>query len=103
MLNTKSMLLGVLSVVVSVEAFAEREWPDKVFDCQVVTSSGAQGLVSLQSYSLKDATEGAVGLPATTLLGSNGAATRVVQCLEKGKGRAFTDSNFQAWVDGLDQ
>jgi hypothetical protein len=103
MLSIKSVLLVCLSLLVSSVALAEREWPDRVFNCQVVTVNGAQGLVSLQSLSPEDAKQGAVGKTAITLLGNKGSAARVIQCVEKGKGKSFTDSSFQAWLEKLDQ
>lgn len=103
MLATKLRLLLVLSFVFSMEAFAERQWPEKAFDCQVVTNSGSQGLVSLQTFSLKDAQAGAVGLPATTELDNHDVAIRVLQCIEHGKGSSFADAAFQAWFENLAQ
>ena len=103
MLNIKSILLVTVSLLVSAGAHAEREWPDRVFDCQVVTIDGAQGLVSLQSLSPEDARKGAVGKTAVTLLGNQGSAVRVIQCVEKGQGKKFTDSSFQGWFEKLDQ
>jgi hypothetical protein len=103
MLNIKLVLLVTVSLLVSSVAQAEREWPDKVFDCQVATVNGAQGLVSLQSLSAEDARKGVVGKTAVTLLGNQGTAARVIQCVERGKGNKFTDSSFQAWFEKLDQ
>ncbi len=103
MLNVKSLLLVCLSLLVSAAALAERQWPDQVFDCQVATVSGAQGLVSIQSLSPEDAREGVVGKTAITLLGNQDSAARVIQCVEQGKGNQFTDSSFQAWFEQLDQ
>jgi hypothetical protein len=80
---------------------AERKWPEKAFDCQVVTDSGAAGLVGLQTFSLKAAEVGAVGLPARTLLGSRENTVRVVQCVEQGGMKSVSDQNFQSWLDGL--
>ena len=101
MLDVKTILLITLSVLTTAEVVAERAWPNKVFDCQVVTDSGSTGLVGLQTLSLKDAEEGVVGLTATTLLGNRENAVRVVQCVEQGRGASFRDQNFQAWVNGL--
>lgn len=103
MLNIKSILLVTLSMVATAEVLAEREWPEKVFDCQVETSSGAQGLVSIQSLSLDDAEKGVEGLTAITLLGNEESAVRSMQCIEQRSGKSFTDSNFDAWVAGFDQ
>tara|TARA_R110001599_G_scaffold353823_1_gene599180 strand:- start:63604 stop:63915 length:312 start_codon:yes stop_codon:yes gene_type:complete len=103
MLNFKSVLLFAFCVGVSTGALAERPWPNLVFDCQVITTSGAQGLVGIQSFSLKEAETGALGLSAITLLGSHEPADRVVQCVEKGSGNSFSDSSFQAWVEDMDQ
>ncbi len=103
MLKIKSVLLVCSSLLVSVVALAEREWPDQVFDCQVVTITGAQGLVSIQSLSADDAESGVVGKPAVTLLGNRDSAARVIQCIERGKEQAFTDTSFQAWFEGLEQ
>ena len=100
MLDVKTILLVILSVLTTAEVLADRAWPNKVFDCQVVTDSGSTGLVGLQTFSLKDAEEGVVGLTATTLLGNRERAVRVVQCVEQGRGKSFSDQNFQAWVDG---
>ena len=100
MLDVKTILLIALSVLTTAEVVAERAWPNTVFDCQVVTDSGSTGLVGLQTFSLKDAEEGVVGLTATTLLGNRENAVRVVQCVEQGSGKVFKDQNFQAWVDG---
>lgn len=101
--NIKPMLLLTLSIAACTGAFAERQWPEVIFACQVVTSSGAQGLVTLQSLSLNDAEQGAVGLPAITLAGSKGIAERVMQCIEVQGGQAFTDGSFQAWYKNLDK
>ena len=101
MLDVKTILLIALSVLTTAEVVAERAWPNTVFDCQVVTDSGSTGLVGLQTFSLKDAEEGVVGLTATTLLGNRENAVRVVQCVEQGRGASFRDQNFQAWVNGL--
>ena len=101
MLDVKTILLITLSVLTTAEVVAERAWPNKVFDCQVVTASGSTGLVGLQTFSLKDAEEGVVGLTATTLLGNRENAVRVVQCVEQGSGKVFRDQNFQAWVNAL--
>lgn len=103
MLHVKSVLLACLFLLGSVASLAELAWPDRVFNCQVVTVTGAQGLVSLQSLSLEDARQGAVGKTALTLLGNKDTAARVIQCVEKGKGNRFTDSSFQAWFEALDQ
>ncbi len=103
MLNVKTVLLVCSSLLVSVAALAEREWPDRVFDCQVVTITGAQGLVSIQSLSADDAEKGVVGKPAVTLLGERDSAARVMQCIERGKEKAFTDTSFQAWFEQLDK
>jgi hypothetical protein len=103
MLDIKRILLVTLSMLATAEVLAERAWPNKVFDCQVLTGSGATGLVSLQTFSLTDAEEGAVGSAATTLLGKRESAVRVVQCVEQGRGKSFSDQNFQAWVDELAQ
>ena len=101
MLDVKTILLIALSVLTTAEVVAERAWPNTVFDCQVVTDSGSTGLVGLQTFSLKDAEEGVVGLTATTLLGNRENAVRVVQCVEQGRGASFRDQNFQAWVNAL--
>lgn len=103
MLNIKSMLLLILSMAMCTAAFAERQWPEAVFACQVVTNSGAQGLVSLQSLSRQEAESGAVGLPVITLAGSTGVAARVLQCIETSGGQTFTDSSFQGWYKKLDK
>ena len=102
MLKIKSMLLFILSMVVCAGASAERQWPEKVFACQVVTGAGAQGLVNLQSVSQQEAESAAVGLPAITLAQNKGVAARVVQCIEATGGHTFTDSSFQAWYEKLD-
>ncbi|MDG2046502.1 MAG: hypothetical protein P8J79_04730 [Halioglobus sp.] len=101
MLDIKMILLVTLSVLTALEVLAERPWPEKVFECQIVTASGASGLVGLQTFSLNEAEDGVVGLTATTLLGNKESAVRVVQCVEQGRGQSFKDQNFQAWVDGL--
>jgi hypothetical protein len=67
----------------------------------VVTINGAQGLVSIQTFSLEDARERAVGLPANTLLGNQDKAARILQCIEQGSGKKFADSSFQAWFEQL--
>ena len=101
MLDIKTLLLATLSMFAAADALAQRPWPNKVFDCQVVTSTGSTGLVGLQTFSLEDAEEGVLGLPATTLLGRREDTVRVLQCVEQGNGESFSDQNFQAWVDQL--
>ena len=101
MSHIKTLLLITLSMLATADVLAQRPWPEKVFDCQVITSSGSTGLVGLQTFSLEDAQEGVLGLNATTLLGNRESAVRVVQCLEQGRGKSFSDQNFQAWVDQL--
>ena len=102
MLNVKTILVVAVSLQFSLAALAERlPWPDKVFDCQVITVDNAQGLVNMQTFSLEDARKGVVGLPAVTLAGNRGTAARVVQCIEQGSGQKFTDSSFQAWFEQL--
>lgn len=103
MSHIKTLLLITLSMLATADVLAQRPWPEKVFDCQVITSSGSTGLVGLQTFSLEDAQEGVLGLNATTLLGNRESAVRVVQCLEQGRGKSFSDQNFQAWVDELAQ
>lgn len=103
MLKIKSVMLFVISAVLCAGAFAERQWPEAVFACQVVTTSGAQGLVNIQSLSRQEAETGVVGLTAITLAQSNGVAARVVQCIEESRGQSFTDSSFQAWYKKLDK
>ncbi len=102
MLDVKTILLIALSVLTTAEVVAERAWPNTVFDCQVVTDSGSTGLVGLQTFSLKDAEEGVVGLTATTLLGNSRECRSC--CAVRGAGSAeksFRDQNFQAWVNAL--
>lgn len=101
--HIKTLLLVTLSMLATSDALAQRAWPEKVFDCQVIASSGSTGLVGLQTISLEDAEEGVLGLSATTLLGKRESAVRVVQCVEQGRGQSFSDQNFQAWVDELAQ
>lgn len=101
MLNIKSLVLVCFSLLVSVAALAERQWPDRVFDCQVVTITSAQGLVTLQSLSPEDARKGVVGKTAITLLDNQGTADRAIQCVERKKGETFTDASFQAWFEQL--
>ena len=103
MSHIKTLLLITLSMLATADVLAQRPWPEKVFDCQVITSSGSTGLVGLQTFSLEDAQEGVLGRNATTLLGNRESAVRVVQCLEQGRGKSFSDQNFQAWVDELAQ
>ena len=103
MFNFKSVLVLVLSSGVCMGALADRAWPNRAFDCQVVTTSGSQGLVGIQSFSVDDASTGAVGLTAITLLGVREPADRVVQCVERRSGQTFSDSNFQAWLDDMDK
>lgn len=101
MLNIKSTLVVIFFMLVGAEAIAERQWPEAVFECQVVTTSGAQGLVSMQSVSLAAAEAGVIGLPATTRAGTNDVAARVVQCIDAHGGQTFTDASFQAWYADL--
>lgn len=101
MFDIKAILLATVAMVAAAEALAEREWPDRVFDCQVLTSTGSTGLVGLQSFSQEDAEEGVLGLPAITLLGARESTVRAVQCVEQGSGKSFADKNFQAWFDQL--
>ena len=98
-----AVLLLPLLTLVPMKALGEREWPDRVFDCEVETASGAQGLVSLQSLSLEQAQKGAVGQKAITLLGNRDMASRVIQCIDTGTDSVFIDSSFQAWFENLDQ
>ena len=94
-------MLVMLTLLVPIEVLAEKGSPQGVFHCQVVTISGAQGLVSFQTYSLEDAREGVVGKTAITLLGNEDTADRVIQCIELGGDKSFSDSNFQAWFEKL--
>ena len=84
MSHIKTLLLVTLSMLATADVLAQRAWPEKVFDCQVITSSGSTGLVGLQTFSLEDAEEGVLGLNATTLLGNRESAVRVVQCCGAG-------------------
>lgn len=103
MFKIKSILLVTLSMLLSAEILAAKELPETVCHCQVVTISGSHGLVSIQTYSLEDASKDVVGKTAITLLGEKDAAAHVIQCIEQGAGQTFTDSSFQAWVEKLDQ
>ena len=103
MFNFKSILVLALTSGVCAGAFADRPWPNKVCDCQVVTTSGAQGLVGIQTFSLDDAKTEVIGLTAMTLLGAHEPADRVIQCVEERSGDTFSDSSFQAWLDDMDK
>ncbi|MEM8560627.1 MAG: hypothetical protein AAGF57_00260 [Pseudomonadota bacterium] len=102
MLKKWIISLAGLATVISAAAVADREWPEKVYDCHVATISGAYGLVSIQAYSQQAAREGVKGLTATTMAESTGTADRVIQCIEQRSGRRFSDSSFQAWFETLE-
>ncbi|MEM1152675.1 MAG: hypothetical protein AAGI44_00945 [Pseudomonadota bacterium] len=94
--------VATLWTVLSTSALAEREWPEKVYDCHVTTISGAYGLVSIQTFSLDAALQGVKGQTAKTMADLEGTAERAVQCVEQRSGKRFTDSSFQAWVETLE-
>ena len=82
-------------------AFAEREWPDNQFECQVVTESGARGLVSLQTFTRQDAMQRVVGLQALNDQEVIETAVSVVQCIDFTTDEKFFDAAFQGWRNGL--
>ncbi|MEM8660362.1 MAG: hypothetical protein AAGF35_05710 [Pseudomonadota bacterium] len=102
MCRTLFLAVAALSTMFSVAAIADREWPEKVYDCHVATISGAYGLVSIQTFSKESARKGVKGLTAATMADSTGTADRAIQCIEQRSGRRFSDSSFQAWFETLE-
>jgi len=82
---------------------AEREWPEHKFTCQVITETGAQGLVALQTHSRNHAEEGVKGLEAITNKGNREKTDSVLQCIEPANDEKFSDSGFRAWVASLEE
>ena len=89
--------------LISSAAYAEREWPENKFECQVVTSSGARGLVSLQTFTRQDAMKRVVGMNAVSDRDTVETASSVVQCIDLGKDETFYDAAFQNWRDNLEE
>ena len=95
--------LGLLCLAATFTATAaEREWPDREFQCQVITESGARGMVSLQTFSKELAIKEVVGLSAWTDMDGSERAAEVVQCIEPAKREAFKDTAFGYWVSTLE-
>lgn len=98
----KLFLPLALIVGMATGASADGSLPGRVFECQVETTTGAHGLITIQTRSPERAREGVIGYSAATMAGSEGTADRVIQCIEKRTGERFADSSFQAWVDSLE-
>ena len=102
MFNRKAMILGsVCLLLATASVSAEREWPDQGFDCQVVTSAGNVGLVSIQTYSRAQAANKVIGQSAVTPIKTRETAVSTVQCIEQRSGKRFTDEQFQRFYEGL--
>ncbi|PLW67548.1 hypothetical protein [Pseudohalioglobus lutimaris] len=103
MLKPINTAIGLFCLLAATGASAERIWPDNKFECQVVSSSGARGLVSLQTYTRQDARRGVIGLNAVTDKDNVEEAASVVQCIDLKKGERFRDLAFQSWRDSLEE
>ena len=102
MISAKTGFITLFTLVLASSAWAERYWPETSYDCQVETSSGVRGLVTIQALSLDQASLEVVGKWASTTLGGRERAVSVTECVEAGKGE-FRDLSFQAWRDKLDR
>ena len=103
MFKPATTTIGLLCLLFNAGASAEREWPDNKFECQVVTSSGARGLVSLQTFTRQDAMKRVVGMSAVSDRDTVETASSVVQCIDLGKDETFYDAAFQNWRDNLEE
>lgn len=100
MLKVNALLVLTCSALLALPAAAERQWPDTTYSCQVVTATGAPGLISIQTLSHKAALTSVIGKPALTRDGM-AQTTSVVQCLERGTGKQFSDLGFRGWTNTL--
>lgn len=101
MSKLKPVALGTLCLLTALGVSAEREWPEKEYSCQVVTSTGANGLIGIQTLSRERAEEVVIGHTAITLTKRKEQAVSVVQCIEKSTGEHFDDPSFQSFVENL--
>ena len=95
--------LASVALVQAMAAYADREWPEQTYRCQVVTNTGKTGLVDIRSYSLDRVKEIIVGQPALTYDGNYDATEKIVQCLGKFSNERFFDVRFQAFLDSLSE
>ncbi|NQX90280.1 MAG: hypothetical protein HRT77_16650 [Halioglobus sp.] len=101
---SKTKAVAVAATLFMLNAYgslAEQEWPEKEYSCQVVTSSGSQGIVGIQTTTLERAEAVVIGHDAITMLGQNEKAATVIQCVQKYVGERFKDSSFQAFAETL--
>ena len=89
-----ALLLSTLLLCMTAQA----ELPSSEYACHVVTQGGAPGLVELQVDSRQRAMAGAGSLQARTVTGSREQAARVIECVQRPRGR-FSDGNFQAFYE----
>ncbi len=101
MFKKKQALLGILAFSCANITFAAENMQS--FDCQVVTASGTQGLVTYTTTSKKAAESGVLGLDADTVSGPREKAVSVVKCIQRSKGEKFWDSGFQSWADNIER
>jgi hypothetical protein len=101
MFKPTNTAIGLLCLFVVTGASAERVWPDNTFECQVVTNSGARGLVSLQTTTRQNAMLRVVGMNAISDKGAMETAASVVQCIDVKRGETFYDAAFQNWRNNL--
>ena len=99
---TKKTIALIAGCCLSAGVLAERPWPEREFICEVVTESGAQGVVFMQTFSKEHAAKDVLGFPAQTVVGTFDKTAEVEECIEPSEGEVFTDPNFRAWLETLE-
>ena len=92
---------ALLGLIMSLPALAERPVPDQEYGCQVVTTSGASGIIYVTSFSRDRAMEVVKGQSAVTIKGTREPIVSTVQCIVRHSDERFSDTYFQAFVDKL--
>ncbi|MFV0277199.1 MAG: hypothetical protein ACK5HY_08455 [Parahaliea sp.] len=90
---------GVLACATAAMA-QPRPLPERVFNCQVMTKSGINGLVRVQVNNADEARDLAARSEAVDMSGRLAPALSVVVCVRQPDGR-FRDGGFQKFVDEL--
>lgn len=92
-----AIVLFALPMTISNAKLADNE-----FVCHVSTVSGIDGIVMIQTNTIKDAISAALSANAHTIDGKRSIANQVIECVKKNEQR-FIDYTVQQFYENLPQ
>lgn len=93
------MISLCLTATAALAQAQQRTFPVNNYDCQVITSTGARALLTLQANTLEEAESNALGNMASTMLETQEPAVEVTECVAAGD--SFSDLSFDSWRNSL--